>query len=167
MAVPGLSFWVLLTTRFLPSLDGGRVGRYPLSGGHHLRRGARVAEWARLETECARKGTPGSNPGLSATSRRSIKCWPPTHTARQTHGHPLMVRGEELSMASPELLRDKVCVTGTAGVRVVRNSPVGSPTSHVERRSTEALGNPAAQAWCERESYKTTNSLRKTWGRIK
>jgi hypothetical protein len=31
-----------------------------------LRRGARAAEWARLESECPRKGTVGSNPTLSA-----------------------------------------------------------------------------------------------------
>ena len=32
-----------------------------------MRRGARVVEWDGLENRCARKGTEGSNPSLSAS----------------------------------------------------------------------------------------------------
>ena len=50
-------------------------------------RDARVVEWARLERECARKGTEGSNPSLSALIPLSLEI-----TSRQTSDGSLIFK---------------------------------------------------------------------------
>ena len=48
---------------------GPRLSTRPAASGlPFVRRGARVVDWAGLANRCARKGTVGSNPTLSATT---------------------------------------------------------------------------------------------------
>ena len=51
-----------------------RVVRFP-PPSTGKRTGARVVEWARLESACARNGTVGSNPTLSARSPNQLAGW--------------------------------------------------------------------------------------------
>ncbi len=51
------------------SKPGSRFCCWLFAVCRHVGRGARVADWARLEIVCARKRTVGSNPTLSAIVR--------------------------------------------------------------------------------------------------
>ena len=61
---PSLSGWARSS-----SLPGVGVVVNPSAIRAHDRRGVRVAEGARLESVCTRKGTAGSNPALSGDGR--------------------------------------------------------------------------------------------------
>ena len=71
---PGDEFRVATLT-FVPlaCLEANRATQYDPPDCLVLRRGDRVADCAGLENQCARKGTQGSNPCLSARFRRSFR----------------------------------------------------------------------------------------------
>ena len=82
----------------VPPYMRGFIDRPPLRPGSPIpRRGARVVDWGGLENRCARKGTVGSNPTLSASHPPkfcSVPLRPGTALVLTPVEYALLVRGD-------------------------------------------------------------------------